>query len=439
MSDPSTFADDIAGTLAGIYGDAAKDASGGALDFDYLDANAAKYAKERGAEMIGTNANAWSVDQTTRDEVNKLLQQAIDEGWSPQKFAARLEESGLFSAERAEIIARTEVAIAQNYGQSETYAEMGFDRMYVYDGDCDICREVDGEVCSIAWAQEHPVGHPNAIFEGTEVLTLGSVTTGYRAKWSGPAVRIATAMGHELAVSANHPVLTGRGWIAAKDVRHGDNVISNLRRDDGACAGDLYLKKSPAAIEKVFDALATNGAATLCPTSPTHFHGDGNFCQGYVDVVWTDSPLSSEWNAPFLKDGCELIFTSTCAELEPLPSDGASDLGREDIPLSTSRGVSLRDVRRIRIARAQDYPALLQPTTDNQIADADFVRELERRFAVNVALDKVVEVGDVEPFVSHAFDLTTGFGAYFANGILAHNCVRSFSPATSDEPITLSL
>ena len=163
MPDPSTFADDIAGTLAGIYGDAAKDAAGGALDFDYLDANAAKYAKERGAEMIGTNANAWSVDQTTRDEVNKLLQQAMDEGWSPQKFAARLEESGLFSAERAEIIARTEVAIAQNYGQSETYAEMGFDRLYVYDGDCDICREVDGEVCSIAWAQEHPVGHPNCV------------------------------------------------------------------------------------------------------------------------------------------------------------------------------------------------------------------------------------------------------------------------------------
>ena len=163
MPDPSTFADDIAGTLAGIYGDAAKDASGGALDFDYLDANAAKYAKERGAELIGTNANAWSVDQTTRDEVNKLLQQAMDEGWSPQKFAARLEESGLFSAERAEIIARTEVAIAQNYGQSETYAEMGFDRVYVYDGDCDECREVDGKVCSIAWAQEHPVGHPACV------------------------------------------------------------------------------------------------------------------------------------------------------------------------------------------------------------------------------------------------------------------------------------
>lgn len=163
MPDPTTYTDDIAGTLSGIYGAAAKDAAGGKLDFEYLDSNAAKYAKERGAELIGKNANAWSVEQTTRDEVNKILQQAMGEGWSPQKFAARLEESGLFSADRAEVIARTEVTIAQIYGHSETYAEMGFDRVYVYDGDCDECREVDGKVASIAWIQENPVQHPNCV------------------------------------------------------------------------------------------------------------------------------------------------------------------------------------------------------------------------------------------------------------------------------------
>ena len=164
MPEPTdAFSDDVQYALKDIYGAAADDASSGAISFDHLDENAAKYAKERGAELIGTNANAWSVEQTTRDEVNRMLQTAMKEGWSPQKFAEQLEQAGLFGEVRAEVVARTEVAIAQNYGQSETYAEMGFTRVYVQDGDCDICREVDGKVASIAWIQENPVGHPSCV------------------------------------------------------------------------------------------------------------------------------------------------------------------------------------------------------------------------------------------------------------------------------------
>lgn len=164
MPEPTdVFVEEVLAPLGQIYGAAAGEASEGALSFDYLDANAAKYAKERGAELIGTKGNAWSIDKTTRDETNRLLQDAMKEGLSPQEFAQRLKDSGLFDEARAEVVARTEVAIAQNYGQSETYAEMGFSRVYVQDGDCDICREVDGKVASIAWIQENPVGHPNCV------------------------------------------------------------------------------------------------------------------------------------------------------------------------------------------------------------------------------------------------------------------------------------
>lgn len=164
MPDPlGTFAEEVFGALEGIYVTAAGEVNTGALSFEHLDENAARYARERGAELIGANDNAWSVDQTTRDEVNRLLQEAMREGWSPDEFARRLEDSGLFGEARAEVIARTEVAIAQNYGQSETYADLGFTRVYIQDGDCDICREFDGKVASIAWAQENPVAHPNCV------------------------------------------------------------------------------------------------------------------------------------------------------------------------------------------------------------------------------------------------------------------------------------
>lgn len=164
MADPlDTFVSDVEEALKVVYGGAAEDVNTGGLSFDYLDANAAKYARERGGELIGTNDNAWSVEQTTRDEVNRLLQEAMADGLSPQEFADRLEESGLFGATRAEVIARTEVAIAQNYGQGETYRELGFTHVYVQDGDCDICREVDGAVWTIEEALDNPVGHPSCV------------------------------------------------------------------------------------------------------------------------------------------------------------------------------------------------------------------------------------------------------------------------------------
>ncbi len=174
MPDPAfEFIDDVMGALKTIYGAAGHDAVEG-ISFDFLDALAKKYGEERGAELIGMkkidgvwveNPNAeWAISKTTRDRTNELLQEAMSEGWSPQKFAERLDEAGLYGEARAEMIARTEVAIAQSKGQVETMKGAGYDRVYVYDSDYDDeCAAVDGKVASIAWAEANPVAHPQCV------------------------------------------------------------------------------------------------------------------------------------------------------------------------------------------------------------------------------------------------------------------------------------
>lgn len=157
------FADDAESALRTVYAAAAKDANVTGLSFDYVDDNALKYAKERGGEMIGQNGGEWAITETTRAEANALITQAVKEGWSMDELAERFDESGLFSDARAETIARTEVGMAQNYGQVETYGAAGVTRFWVLDGDCDECRELDGAVCSIAWALENPLQHPNCV------------------------------------------------------------------------------------------------------------------------------------------------------------------------------------------------------------------------------------------------------------------------------------
>lgn len=162
--------------LAVIYGASVEDtirSESLGLNWDYVDAGSLRYARERAGELVGMkwdgnswvpNPNPeWSIEETTRARINELAEEAVREGWSPQRLQESLEESGLFGEARAEMIARTEVAIAANAGQIDTMKEAGFDRVYVYDGDCDVCAEIDGKVASIAWAEDNPIAHPNCV------------------------------------------------------------------------------------------------------------------------------------------------------------------------------------------------------------------------------------------------------------------------------------
>jgi SPP1 gp7 family putative phage head morphogenesis protein len=165
------------------------------IDYDFADPAAIEYARERGAEMVGRQRDAagnlvdhpsafWSIEETTRTEINELLQQAISEGWSVSEFKRYLDGSGEFEPWRAEMIARTEMAMAQNGGRLAAFREAGNEYVVCSDeatcGEA-ICEDVDGEIFSIDEAAEILTGHPNCTrsfrpatkaeveeFEGTE-------------------------------------------------------------------------------------------------------------------------------------------------------------------------------------------------------------------------------------------------------------------------------
>lgn len=162
-----TLGNSMSNELGIVFGDAARDAGdkygGEDLSFDYVDPAAQDYAAERGAELIGRGKRPeFAISETTRVRANDLLREALDEGLSPQEFANRLEESGLFGEARAEMIARTEVALAQNRGHMETYRELGISRVTVLDGDGDDeCATANGQEWTIEEADAEPLAHPN--------------------------------------------------------------------------------------------------------------------------------------------------------------------------------------------------------------------------------------------------------------------------------------
>lgn len=453
VDDVREIVEEIAEVLRGVYGDAADEiveAFSLELDWTHVDENAIDYALERAAELVGKkwegdvlvdNPNPrWAITETARERIHEIVNEGLQEGWSMDRVADALDESGAYGEARAEMIARTEVGTAQNVGQAETMREAGVDRVYVYDGEsadepeggwgC-ACDEMNGEVWTVAYAMEHPLEHPNAVFAGTRVLPLGGVSASYAAEWRGPAVRVATAMGNLLTVSPNHPVLTGRGWVAAKGLRVGDHVVSRCGSDGLRPADDLDLDNAPPLVENVADALRLDGLATRRPASAADLHGDGCFCQGDIEVVRANGLLSGMGDVTFIEEPHELVLARAGVKLKTFPGNGAKFLRLDAVPLPAPGGMGGPHVGG---AGADGDAAAYKPVPEDAVADPGFLGEMANRFAIRVSLDEVVDVAGVAEIVAHAFDLTTQHHTYFAGNLLVHNCTRAFSPVPSSDP-----
>jgi len=151
---------------------------GEGISFGLLDEAATTYAEERAAELVGMRRledgslvknpdSKWAVSKTVRDRIHDTVAKATEEGWTGKQLAAELESGTIWEA-RADMIARTEVAIAVNQGAAETYRAAGVETGTVLDGPgCledghdDGQRGVNGETWALAKFQQYPVGHPH--------------------------------------------------------------------------------------------------------------------------------------------------------------------------------------------------------------------------------------------------------------------------------------
>lgn len=98
--------------------------------------DALDYAKERAAELVGMryddsgqlveNPNArWAITDSTREIVAAQVETAIEEGWSADRLATEIADGAAFDAARAEVVARTELALANANGAMIGYRDSG--------------------------------------------------------------------------------------------------------------------------------------------------------------------------------------------------------------------------------------------------------------------------------------------------------------------------
>lgn len=117
---------------------------------------AAEWAKNRAAEMVGMRYNAagdlvenpdaaMAITDATREELQTLVSDAISEGLSADELASAIEDATSFSAERALLIARTEIIRANNQGHLSSFRASGVvdQKAWSTAEDGDVCPECE--------------------------------------------------------------------------------------------------------------------------------------------------------------------------------------------------------------------------------------------------------------------------------------------------------
>jgi uncharacterized protein with gpF-like domain len=151
-----------------------------------------------------------------------------------------------------------------------------------------------------AWWQTHyPPNGYNSVVPDQRVR--GAAMLGLKAFYAGEVVEVTGASGGRFTVTAQHPVLTTRGWVDAKALREGDELVAYSGEvGGGAVPADQHEDDAPPTIEEVFDALALCARAAV-PRAALHLNGDAAFFEGDVEVVGADRELVHRLQAAALE------------------------------------------------------------------------------------------------------------------------------------------
>ncbi len=258
-----------------------------------------------------TVANLAKLDVLT--DIRSAVQKALDEGqtekWFDKQLVDVLKAKGWWggkdgSLRRLQTIYRTNLQTAYMAGRHQQAMEQKDRRPWAQylavrdQRSRPAHAALHGQVFRIdspAWAAISPPNGYNSLLPWQRVS--GHSFVGLKAWYAGPAVEIFGKSGSRLAVTAQHPVLTVNGWVAAGDLRQGDQLIG-YRSDigSGSVSADLHKDNPPPTIEEVFQTLSLGGSCAL-PRAAMNLYGDVVFIKGDVDVVTADRQLLSHFEA----------------------------------------------------------------------------------------------------------------------------------------------
>lgn len=333
-----------------------------------------------------------------------------------------------------------------------------------------IIRPVDDPI----WQTIYPPNGFNCFLPGTHLL--GRPVAGARIWHDGPAIELVTAAGRRLSVTAEHPILTGRGWVHAQQLVVGDNLL-HYRGDIDASAGAIVDdEQAPTRAEEMFQSLAPQSLAVgQAASDDLDHHLRADNCEACAVTV--DGKLQVHGKARCSQGGGKIGFHAPCrcaaahpgerpprhgaarqgictccdpvgpglAAADTLRNGGdrqlavgseADDTGLElgVAPAGSFPGGSalaldplgrLLDGFPLQAFRlgspAEDHALFAELAAEGRAADAGLFGQLLQTGAGRVTDDQVIDVRQFD-FRGHVYDFQTASGLIVAEGLVTHNC-----------------
>lgn len=305
--------------------------------------------------------------------------------------------------------------------------------------------------------------HPHCILPGTEII--GSYTMGFRSYYAGKVFEIATARGHKLTVTPNHPILTEQGFVPAYSISNGNNLFSHTGYAPSRPEVNAGKDNAPPLIEDVFAALSEDSSSFFIERSSEYFHGDAKFGDGDIEVVGTAWELLVNMQRVLSKEISQFLFSfAHVSELGP--ESGTSTLewlrfnGSPSGVLSRTNNFSGSPLffpffpfKPIGIGHGPDLNAKGYQSLFNSVSgNANISRDMKDWFAGKISLFNFVntrineltagsvwlndlEVDSVVSVCTHdyngfVYDLESPRGVICANNITISNCLCQLSSIT---------
>jgi len=294
---------------------------------------------------------------------------------------------------------------------------------------------------------DSPAETINCLLPGS--MVEGLIVGATRAVYYGPAIEVITASGRHLAVTAQHPILTASGFVAARNLSKGDNLLCHGSTvENASSSNDMY--ERPATIEDIFSALSPFGAHRQA-AGVGDFYGDGEFLNGDVDIVGPMGELLSDAYANGSKSTSQIVLEVAAVGDTKKSSSGSGHLAFNRVSVSrpglprlsrladdgrTTASFDGLPFQPLRIGLASKLNASrYECATECRPTDADLIGQLLKRGTGLVALDKIAEIREFQ-FSGHVYDLQTITGWIVANGIFNSNCRCVVLPSFEDaEPV----
>lgn len=398
--------------------------------------------RDRLVQIVGDGIGRGTGPRVLEREIRTALKGARD----PQGLNNRM---GL--EQRAELIARSELANAYVGAQKATAARNGYGFVrWIATKDertCPVCASRHGRIYQIG--DVVAPGHPRCVL-GDVYVSPGPIAACFRSFYCGDVVTISLKDGSVFTVTAQHPVLTTRGVQPAKLLRKGSQLVGNnpevLSKDFGS-SPDLH--QVPARAEDVFAAFAESGAvaSVSVPVSALDLHGDGGSIKGEIDVVRAAGLLQGHWEPSSDHEVAKDARINTRVRFRPFSALGLADATVLGLGAAACGSVSsLREAHALlggglshaeehRIAAAAWGDALLaEPANDD---GATYAKLSGQCFDAHSALVQVQEVANVklDTFAGHVYTFETFCGFYsmgIQTRVINQNCRCSLSPVATE-------